>query len=100
MNFDHLSLLLATDPAQADRLDDYIAAINDVDTAAVDAAAAQDRRWFADHPGEQTYTRPPIFGEWRAMTPAGHDCIAVQVAQARPGVRFRVPVFAPITPNA
>ena len=100
MSVPNLSLLVATDPAQADRLDGYIAAINEADSTAIDTASEQDRRWFAAHPEARAYVRPPVFGEWRAMTPAGHDCIAVRVAQARPGVRRREPIVAPITQDA
>lgn len=50
---------------------------------------AQDRAWFAAHPGENRYVRPYVPGEfWPDHPPAGVDLV-VLVTQLAPGIRTR-----------
>ncbi len=58
---------------------------------AIEAAVADDRRWFEENPSEETRTRPAAPNEFWPVFDS-NSVVKVIVTQVRPGVRFRCPL--------
>ena len=54
-----------------------------VDTIALEAASDSDRRWFEEHPGEDTRIRPLIAGEFPTSSgdPGPEHVLVTQIRQ-------------------
>jgi len=58
---------------------------------AIEAAVADDRRWFEENPSEEIRTRPATPNEFWPVFDSS-SVVKVIVTQVRPGVRFRCPL--------
>jgi hypothetical protein len=67
------------------------------DQEAVEAASAADREWFADNPGQDSYFRDALLGEWLTdkvgEPPAPGAVLVVEVRQYSHGLRTRTPAY-------
>ena len=67
--------------------------------ASIDRITSDDRRWFLDHPSEETRVRPAAPDEfWPVFDSASVRYVVV--AQVRPGFRLRAPVVAMVHPES